>query len=166
MVKYLFFIFGISIMSFSMETANFVIPFKKKLFSYTEDILPHMPADTKIAPETGAAVLEQLEQVGFDIENPEWMFEHAFNWACQNGDRQQNDLAILKRFIALHIHRSQDAELGAIKKNIIKDPELLRWVVISDVGSAVSDDCINKRWQLFIEKLILYAPVGQLSNHE
>lgn len=157
MVKYLFFILGISLINFGMEDTN-----KKMVLSYAKDILPCMPAYTKITPERGAAVLEQLIQESFDIEDPRWKFEHTFDWVRECGGRYPNDLAILKRFIALHIDRSEMAQLSTIKESIIKDPESLRWVVVSDFGCAVSDESINKRWQQFISRLILCAPIAEL----
>lgn len=136
------------------------------VFTYRKDILPHMPAYTKIAPATGESVLAQLEQVSFDRQSPQWKFEHAFDWTRANLQKpnQQVNLAILKRFIALHIDRSPINELDRIKDSILSSADDLRWVVVAEVGSAISDERITDRWNQFIEELILYAPVLELSN--
>lgn len=136
---------------------------EKKEFNYVTDILPYMPTYTKITPEKGAAVLTQLTQTSFDKEQPKWKFEHAFEWARWEGNKYQNDLAILKRLVALTIDKSQEGDLNSVRQSIIETPEFLRWVVVADVGSAVSDERIAQRWNQFIEKLILFAPIFELS---
>jgi hypothetical protein len=136
------------------------------VFTYRKDILPHMPAYTKIASEQGESVLAQLEHVSFDRQSPQWKFEHALDWARANLQKsnQQVNLAILKRFIALHIDKSPTNELEYIKDSILSNADDLRWVVVAEVGSAVSDERITDRWNQFIEELILYAPILELSN--
>lgn len=135
-------------------------------FTYERDIQPHMPQNTKISSEKGALVLAQLSQVSFDRQSPQWKFEHAFEWAGANLNNpgKQVDLAILKRFVALHINRSQKQNLDTIKDNILANAADMRWVVVADVESAVSDARISDRWEQFITELILYAPIMELSD--
>lgn len=163
MIKKIFLLLCFSNICFCMEDQN-----NGGFFNYVTDILPHMPSYTNITPEKGAAVLSRLREVNFDKEQPEWKFEHAFDWARDNHQKlgKQVDLAILKRFVAMHIDRSEKAALNSIKESIIKDPDSLRWVVISDVCSAVSDVRIKERWDQFIGELILDAPIGQLLRKE
>lgn len=163
MKQLLFFILFLSHACVSMEDSG-----KKTVFIYTQDILPHMPRYTKITPEKGTSILAQLIGMNFDKEQPKWKFKHAFDWARANLENpgKQVDLGILKRFIAMHIDKSEQNELNSIKEQIIENPDELKWVVVGDVGSAVSDARILQRWQQFIEELILYAPVGELLSNK
>lgn len=137
------------------------------VFIYSRDILPHMPTYTKITPQKGTSILMQLPQISFDKQAPVWKFEHAFDWARANLQKpnQQVNLAILKRFVALHIDRSSQEDLSNIKDAILTNADDLRWVVVAEVGTAVSDERIIDRWNQFIEELILYAPIGQMSDN-
>lgn len=130
-------------------------------FTYERDIQPHMPQSTKISSEKGALVLAQLSQVSFDRQSPQWKFEDAFEWARDNLNKpgSQVDLAILKRFVALHIDRSENQKLDAIKDGILASAQDKRWVVLANVGGSVPDERVEERWNQFIEKLILYAPI-------
>ena len=135
MVKYAIFILCLSSLARGMEDKNR----EKFTLIYAKDILPQMPAYTKITPEKGEMVLKQLAEVGFDQEAPQWKFKHAFAWASYNSEKpnKQVDLGILKRFVAMHIDKSENEELGNITQEIIENPDNLRWVVVADASSAV-----------------------------
>ena len=128
------------------------------VFIYQKDILPHMPAYTKITCQQGELILAQMDTVSFDKEDPHWKFEHAFDWARDNlhNPNQQVNLGILKRYVA-HKIDTPEADL---------DADDMRRIVLADVNAAVSDARVLDRWNLFKQAFILHVPIGDLLTHE
>lgn len=149
MIKIGMIILCLSGMLHGMEAKN-----KEKMVRmYKRDILPHMPAFTQVTEDNGIATLSQLTQASFDTEHSHWQFKHVLAWAKENAQDAdcQVDIAILKRYIAAIIDKAQaNNNLLEAKKDIKENKESLRWVVMADVNSAVSDERIKDRWNKFM----------------
>lgn len=126
---------------------------EKMLQMYKRDILPHMPAFTKVTKEKAIATLSRLAQANFDDKHSHWQFKHVLAWAKENAQDAdiQVDIAILKRYIAALIDKAQaNNNLQELVIDIKENKESLRWVVMADVNSAVSDERIKDRWNQFM----------------
>lgn len=123
---------------------------------YVHDIMPHMPGYTKASQDRSVQVLIELAQTNVASEYPHWKFEHLYKWMAwraQDADVQV-DIAILKRYIAAIIDKSSaSCNLADVAQDITQNNQALRWVVIADSASALSDECIKQRWNLFIERI-------------
>lgn len=153
---------------FTLAISHGCIGMEQLPFTYARDILPHMPVGAPITILGGQSILQRLPEVCFETVNPEWKFEHAFDWARENLNKpdKQVDLAILKRFIALHIARSGQRELETIKDEILANAQDKRWVVLGDTNAQVSSQQIDERWYQFTVHLAWYAPLVELLNAE
>lgn len=123
---------------------------------YVHDIMPHMLAYTKTSQDKSIEVLIELAQTNVMSAYPHWKFEHLYKWMAwraQDADVQV-DIAILKRYIAAIIDKSSaSCNLADVAQDITQNNQALRWVVIADSASALSDECIRQRWNLFIERI-------------
>lgn len=149
MIKIGMIILCLSGLTYGMEDKN-----KEQMVQmYKRDILPHMPRFTQVTEENGIAMLGQLVQTNFDSKHSHWQFKHALAWAKENAQDAdyQVDIAILKRYIAAIIDKAHaNNNVQEVEKDIKENKESLRWVVMADVNSAVSDERIKDRWNKFM----------------
>lgn len=128
---------------------------------YTQQILPFMPTYTKITKEKGIEILGQLVQTKFDAKYPHWHFSHALTWMktySRDADVQV-DIAILKRYIAAIIDKVDENNLEELVKDVKEDKDSLRWIVLADINSAVSDERIQDRWNQFMSTISESIPL-------
>lgn len=127
---------------------------------YTHHILPHMPSC--IAPEKAVTTLTRLAETNFDTKFPEWKFKHLMQWMQWRAHDVdvQVDIGILKRYMATIIDKATpETNLGHLSEDIIENKDALRWVVIADGNSALSDERIKQRWDLFVERVSESIPL-------
>lgn len=129
---------------------------------YIQQILPFMPAYTSITQEKGVEILAQLMQTNFDAKYPHWKFTHALTWMktySRDADVQV-DIAILKRYIAAIIDKAdKNNDLQELKKDILENKDSLRWVILADVNSSVSNERIKDRWSQFMSTISESIPM-------
>ncbi|CAN5182418.1 hypothetical protein BH09DEP1_BH09DEP1_4050 [soil metagenome] len=158
MIKFGFFLLCLPCVSFGMEDKA-----KEQMMNlYKKDILPHMPAYTRVTEESGITTLERLAQTNFDSKRPLWTFNHTLTWIkvyARDADAQV-DIVILKRYIAAIIDRANvNSNLRELGDQLLQDKDSLRWIVVGDANSAVSDARIQERWGQFIGTLSESVPV-------
>lgn len=149
MIKFGVLALCLSGMLYGMEDKNK----ENMLQMYNRDILPQMPAYTKVTLEKGAATLTKLVQTSFNSKDPDWKFKDIFYWMRINAKEAhvQIDIAILKRYVAAIIDKAEDgSNLCELGESLVQNKDSLRWVITGDNNSAVSDNLIQERWQKFM----------------